>query len=673
VRPRPGNSYVRIVRRFSRQFHRQAPGYLVATERALAPRGSIGRLAERARSIFIGRRLASHLEGSERVGVFKGLALFASDNISSSAYATEEVMRMLVLAGAAALSLTMPITVAIVVVLAIVVLSYQQVIRAYPGGGGSYVVARENLGDIAGLTAVAALTTDYILTVAVSTAAGIAAITSIAPELFAQRVILAVLVITVMTIVNLRGITESGNVFAAPAYIYAASILGVIVVGMFRAASGTLPVHAPPAEWVAAYPQEPLALILVLRAFASGSVALTGTEAVADGVQAFKPPEVKNSQTVLVAMGGLFATIFLGMSFLAGHLGILPDPSETETLVSQLTRALVGQNPYYYLVQVSTAVLLLLAANTAFNGFPRLANVVARDRYLPRQFQFRGDRLAFTVGILLLSVVSIMLVVAFEGSVSRLIPLYTVGVFLAFTLSQAGLVGRWWRMRREVPGWQWRIGANTAGALATGVVLIVVAVSKFALGAWMVLLLIPLLVLLMYAIQIHYNEVEDALTLERPDAPGEPPVHAKVIVPVSRLDRTVVRALAVARSISDDVTAIHIGDDPQEADHMRQLWAARGEGLPLVFVESPYRALIPPLLAYLDAVDTHDRQHPIVVVLPEFVPRHFWEYVLHNQTAMRLKLRLFLRPNTMVIDVPYHLGDPTIQSSPVQTSEATSR
>lgn len=660
VRPRPGETYVRIVRRFSRQFHRQAPGHYVAKEGALAPRGFLGGLGDQARKLLIGRRLPTHLEATERVGVLKGLALFASDNISSSAYATEEVMRVLVLAGLASLALTMPITIAIVVILAIVVTSYQQVIRAYPNGGGSYVVARENLGSLAGLTAGAALLTDYILTVAVSTAAGVAAITSAVPELFAQRVLLSVAVVTVMTIVNLRGIRESGNVFAAPTYIYVGAILGVLVIGLFRSATGTMPTYAAPAEWAAAYPPEPLALLLILRAFASGSVALTGTEAVSNGVPAFKPPEVKHAQTVLIAMGTLFGTIFLGMSFLSGQLGILPDPSEAETVVSQLTRTLVGgDTPFYYVVQFSTAVLLLLAANTAFNGFPRLASILAKDRYLPRQFQFRGDRLAFTVGIVVLSILSVFLIIAYEGSVTGLIPLYTVGVFLAFTLSQAGLVRHWWESRRLAPGWQWRLGINAMGAIATGVVLIVVSISKFALGAWMILVLIPLLIALMWGIQIHYNEVEDALTLERPDAPPDPPPHPKVIVPVSRLDRSAVRALSVARALSDDVTAVHISDDPQQAEHMRRLWAERGEEPPLVVVESPYRALIPPLLAYLDAVDAHDPNRPTMVVLPEFVPRHFWEYFLHNQTAFRLKLHLFFRPNTVVIDVPYHLAEQT--------------
>jgi amino acid transporter len=655
---RPGDRHVRIVRPFITVFRRRAPGYLVATERALEPKGPVGRTLEAFRRIVIGQRIPSELEIEERVGKLKGLAVFASDNISSSAYATEEVMRVLVLAGVGALALTVPITVAIIAVLAIVVTSYRQVIRAYPNGGGSYVVAHENLGRLAGLTAAAALLTDYILTVAVSVSAGVAAITSAFPELFDQRVLISVAVVAAMTVANLRGIRESGNIFAAPTYLYVGAILGLLGLGLFRTATGALPSYAPPADWLRAHGAEPLTLLLVLRAFASGSVALTGTEAVSNGVPAFKPPEVRNAQIVLIAMATLFGTIFLGLSFLSGQLGIIPDPTEQETVVSQLTRTLVGGgSPYYFLVQFSTAVLLVLAANTAFNGFPRLASILAKDRYLPRQFQFRGDRLAFTVGIAVLAAVSAGLIVAYRGSVTGLIPLYTVGVFLAFTLSQAGLVRHWWQLRDQEPGWRKRAVINGVGAVATGVVMVVVAVSKFALGAWMVLVLIPVLIAMMWAIERHYRQVEAALKLDRPDTPLPERQPPHVVVPVSRLDRAALQALAFARSISPDVTAVHVTDDPREAEELKRRWEAWGGAVPLVIVESPYRALLPPLLAYIDALDRQDPRRPITVVLAEFVPRRPWEYLLHNQTALRLKLHLFFRPNTIVVDVPYHLLD----------------
>lgn len=652
---RPGTRYVRIVRPFAHEFRRRAPGQLVATERVLEPRSPLAKVFEAVRRVLIGPRLPTEMELSERVGKVKGLAIFASDNISSSAYATEEIMRVLVVAGIGALALTVPITLAIVGVLAIVVVSYLQVIRAYPSGGGSYVVAYENLGLLAGLSAAAALLTDYILTVAVSTAAGVAAITSAFPELFRFRVGIAVAVVGVMTVLNLRGIRESGSIFAVPTYLYVAGLFGLFGVAIWRFLTGDIPTHTPPAEWVEAYPAEPLTLLLVLRAFASGSVALTGVEAVSNGVQAFKPPEVRNAQIVLLAMGTLFATIFTGISLLASYFGVIPDPHEVETVVSQIARTLVGETPFYYYIQFSTAVILLLAANTAFNGFPRLASILAKDRFLPTQFQYRGDRLAYSTGIIALAVVSSALIVAYQGSVTGLIPLYTVGVFLAFTLSQLGLVRHWYQLRAREPGWSWRAALNAVGAAATGTVLVVVGVSKFALGAWMVIVLIPILIAIMWGIHRHYRFVEDILTLDRLEVKlesGRPPL---VVVPIARLDRQALRALAFARSVSPEVVAVHVTDDHQEAELLRRRWEQLGLKIPLEIVYSPYRALIEPLLAYIDALDKLDPGRPITVVLSEYVPKHFWEFLLHNQTALRLKFHLFFRPNTVVIDVPYHL------------------
>lgn len=369
---------------------------------------------------------------------------------------------------------------------------------------------------------------------------------------------------------------------------------------------------------------------------------------------AFRPPEVRNAQLVLVTMGTTFATIFFGLSWLGSQLGLVPDPQEAETVVSQLARTLLGgTGPFYYVVQFSTAVLLVLAANTAFNGFPRLASILALDGYLPRQFQFRGDRLAFTVGIIVLALVSAALIVAYEGSVTGLIPLYTVGVFLAFTLSQLGLVRHWWTLREQERGWRWRAAINALGMTATGVVALVVTISKFALGAWMVLVLIPLLAAMMWAIQRHYRHVQDILTAEWPDAIGAGTGPPDVIVPVSRLDRATLRALDFARSISPDITAVHVTDDTAGVEALKGRWERWIPDIPLVIVESPYRALIPPLLAYIDEKQKRERNRPVTVVLSEFAPQHFWEYVLHNQTALLLKLHLFFRPNTIVVDVPY--------------------
>jgi amino acid transporter len=654
----PGSRYVRIVRPFADEFRSYAPGHLIATERVLQRHGPIGRFADGLRRALVGERIASEREIHERIGRVKGLAVFASDNISSSAYASEEIMRVLLAAGAGALALTMPITIAIVAVLAIVVTSYQQTIRAYPSGGGSYIVASDNLGPLPGLVAAGALLTDYVLTVAVSVAAGVAALTSIFPELFDIRVVIGVAFVALLWLGNLRGIRESATLFAIPTYVYLIAIYGLIGFGLWRVATGTLPPYHAPAAWTAAGTTQALGLILILRAFASGSVALTGTEAVSNGVPAFRPPEWVNARAVLVMMGAFFGTIFLGISFLAGQLGVVPDPTEQQTVVSQIAATLVGDGtPIHYLIQISTALLLVLAANTAFADFPRLASILGKDRYLPRQFQFRGDRLAFSVGIMVLAVLAAVLIVAFSGSVTNLIPLYTVGVFVAFTLSQSGMVRHWWRMRHQERGWRWRAVLNGTGAIATGVVAIIVGAAKFALGAWIILILIPLLIGMMWAISRHYRAVEAALEVDTSRGPAPLPVvrAPRVLVPISRLDQAAISALVYARSISPDVTALHVADGREAVEAMQRRWEEWGADIKLVIVESPYRALMAPLLAYLDASEQMDPTRSTTVVLSEFVPRHIWEYPLHNQTALRLKLRLFFRPNTVVVDVPYHL------------------
>jgi amino acid transporter len=654
---RPGDRYVKVIEPYATDFRRRAPGHLVASERVLEPTGGLGRLADLLRRALIGRRIASEKELGERIGPFKGLAIFASDNISSSAYATEEIMRVVVIAGAGALAATLPLTMAIVVVLLIVVTSYQQTIRAYPNGGGSYVVASDNLGIASGLTAAAALLTDYVLTVAVSVAAGVAALTSIFPFLYEPRVLVGVGFIALLWIGNLRGLRESANLFAIPTYIYLVAIFGLLGYGIWLSINGSLPAYSAPPSWSTAGPLEGLGILLILRAFAAGSVALTGTEAVSNGVQAFRAPEARNAGLVLILMGSLFATIFLGISFLASQLGVLPDPSEQETVISQIARTLFGAGtPFHYLIQLSTAFLLILAANTAFAGFPRLASILGKDRFLPRQFQYRGDRLAYSVGIMVLALLAAFLLIGFGGSVTALIPLYTVGVFIAFTLSQAGMVRHWWKLRAEVSGWRWRTVLNGAGAVATGVVAVIVGVAKFALGAWMVLLLIPLLIGLMWAIGRHYRSLERALAVDWKAAALPRRIAPRVVVPVSRLDRATLNALAFATSIASDVTAIHVADDPDDVARMKADWERWGGPVNLVILESPYRALIAPMLAYLDATDRTDPEQPTTVVLPEFVPSHIWEYPLHNQTALRLKLRLFFRRNTVVVDVPYHLG-----------------
>jgi amino acid transporter len=658
---------VRVERPHNRYFRYVGPGMLVARPEASQPRTPAGRVIARVQAVLFGRPLSIHEEITERLGVLAGLSIFASDNISSSAYASEEIMRVLLLAGAGALSLTMPITIAIVLVLAVVVTSYRQTITAYPSGGGSYIVASDNLGVMPGLTAAAALLTDYVLTVAVSVAAGVAALTSIMPALFDARVLVGVTIVAVIALVNLRGIRESGVIFSVPTYVYLVSILGVLAIGVARYVTGALPAYEPPAGWLATGASQPLGLLLILRAFASGSVALTGTEAVSNGVPAFRPPEARNARLVITLMGLCFGAIFLGMSFLAGQLGILPDPTEHETVVSQLTGALVGAGtPLHDLVQVSTAVLLVLAANTSFADFPRLSSILARDGFLPRVFQFRGDRLAFNAGIVLLAIIASSLIAGFGGSVTALIPLYTVGVFIAFTLSQAGMVRHWWRIRGREGGWRRRAAINGVGAVTTAIVAVEVALSKFLLGAWVVLLLIPILIATMLFTRRQYRASASNL-----EVPTEGPLPARrreerVVVPVPGINRAVVQALNVARSMAVDVQAVLVSDDPAEARRLQERWERQLSDVPLVVVESPYRALVGPLLAYLDVLDLTwppDREPPItLVVIPEYVARSWWERILYNQVARRLRAALLGRRHTVVLSVPYRRED--LESTP---------
>jgi amino acid transporter len=652
---RPGDAYVRIVRPFDDVFERgEEQGSLVATERTILDRSGWHAALRQLRTFLIGRPISSEREEHERLTKLKALAIFSSDNISSSAYATEEIMRILVFAGIGALTLVMPLTLVIVVVLAIVATSYRQTIRAYPNGASAYLVASDTLGTTPGLVAAAALLIDYVLTVAVSISAGVAAITSIFPETYPERVMIAVAAVVILSLGNLRGIRESGSIFMAPTYLYIVAVLGLIGFGMARFATGDLGAYEPPASWLEAEGgTQPLALFLILRAFSSGAVALTGTEAISDGVPAFKPPEWRNARTTLTWAAAIFGTLFLGISFLSSSIGIVPDPTEQQTVLSQLARHLTGNGFYLYLVQLATALLLVLAANTSFADFPRLSSFLARDEFMPRQFGFRGERLAFTTGILALATFAVLLLVAFEASVTALIPLYTLGVFLAFTLSQSGMVVRWWR-RRE-PGWRRGIAINGAGAVTTGVVALIVVASKFTAGAWMVVIMIPLIVALLLRVRGHYRSMRAALDVPHMSPSALEPNPPIVIVPIARLDRPAQQAIAFARSISNDATAVHVTNDPQDATWLRERWPEWGSGMELVVVESPYRALIGPLLSYMNALQRQDPGRPILVVLSEFVPRHWWENLLHNQTALRLKLRLFTRPNTMVTDVPYHL------------------
>jgi amino acid transporter len=653
---RPGDVRVKIVRPFDDEFERGVGGSLVASERTIGTRTGWHNTLRSLRTMLIGRPISSVHETHERLTKVKALAIFSSDNISSSAYATEEMMRILVLAGIASFSLVMPITLVIALILAIVATSYRQTIKAYPNGASSYIVASDNLGTFAGLVAAAALLIDYVLTVAVSVSAGVAAVTSIVPALFDERVILAVAIVALLMLGNLRGIRESGTIFMTPTYLYIFAVGGIIAWGLFRSlVLHDLGTFQAPADWIRAEAQGTtvLSLFLILRAFSSGAAALTGVEAISDGVPAFQPPEWRNARTTLTWAAAIFAILFIGISFLASTINVVPDPSEKQTILSLITRQVAGDGVYFWIVQVATTLILALAANTSFADFPRLSSFLARDGFMPRQFAFRGERLAFTTGIIALSLLATLLLLVFQASVTALIPLYTLGVFVAFTLSQSGMVVRWWR-RRE-PGWRRGLMINGLGAATTAVIALIVASTKFLTGAWVVIVMAPMLIALMLGIRRHYRVVDAALALDRIPEGRETAAEPIVIVPIARLDRPARQAIAFANSISAHPTAIHITNDPHAAAELRERWPEWAGKTELVVVESPYRALIGPLLRYMDALQAQDPTRPIVVVLSEFVPRHWWEQLLHNQTSLRLKLRLFGRHNTIVADVPYHL------------------
>ena len=652
----PGNRYVKLYR--SAGFRRRGDRY-IADEELLEPESRAGRAYEAVRRFLFGKRLSMEADESERLSVYTGLAILGSDNISSSAYATEEAMRVLALAGIGAFVFLTPIAIAIVGVLAIVILSQSQVIQAYPNGGGSYIVTSDNLGTMPGLVAAAALLIDYVLTVATSTAAGVYAITSFVPALQPDAVPIGLAFIGLLMIGNLRGVREAGLIFAGPTYVYVFALGGLILYGIFRIVTGDIPPAAVPPNPFPPEGKVSLAglagALLVLRAFASGSVGLTGSEAIANGVPSMEKDERRNATTTLVLMGATFAALFLGLTYLAQSIGTLPDRLEAESLNSLITRSLVGQSFFYYVVQGSTAVILALAANTGFTGFPRLASVLANDRFMPRQFAYRGDRLAFSFGIVALALASALVLAVNQGSVTKLIPFYTIGVFLAITLAQTGLVRRWRRLRS--PGWQWRAMLNGLGAVVTGLVLIVVLIAKAPEGAWLIVLIIPLLVALLFSIHRTYMRTQDALVIERLDEELPPMRAPVVIVPVGRLDRASARAVAFARSISPAVRAVHVSTSEDSSTEFRRRWDAWAGRVPLDVIESPYRSLVPPLLKYIDRIGSRDPDKAITVVLASFVPHSWWEWLLHSQTALRLKASLLFRPNTIVIDVPYHFDD----------------
>ena len=650
---------VRVERPHSPYFRYTGPGQLVAKAAASGPTTPSGRLLARIRGHLFGRPLAMEEEVGERLPKKKALAIFSSDAISSSAYATEEILRVLVLASAGAILVSIEIAVAIALLLAVVAVSYRQICRAYPNGGGAYAVAKENIGSIASLVAAAALLIDYVMTVAVSTASAIAQTYSVIPSLYEIRIEIAVIAIALITIANLRGLRESGNIFAVPTYLFVGLALLMVGLGSVRIATGgAVDIAQPDAVPLGT---EGIGLFLLLKAFASGSVALTGTEAIANGVPAFKPPESRNAANTLVAMAVLLAILFIGITVVADGFGILPTTEGGQTVVALVASAVFGaSSPLFYAFQASTALILFLAANTSFNAFPRLAALLAEDGYMPRQFSFRGDRLAFSWGIVLLAAIAAALLAAFDGNTTALIPLYAVGVFVTFTLSQSGMIRHWARERG--PGWAWRATINAIGGILTLVVLIVVATVKFVDGAYLVVILIPTLVAVMLFIQRQYARSARELAI-RPDYVAGPPIREeRVIVPVPGINRAVIQAVNVARSIADDVRAVYIFDQPDRVESVRADWERQVPGVSLVVIESPYRALAGPLIAYLDVLDhawPTDRPEPITfVVIPEYVAKSWWERILYNQSARRLRTLLLGRPHTVVVNVPYRREDP---------------
>ncbi|MDE3127373.1 MAG: APC family permease [Gemmatimonadota bacterium] len=614
-----------------------------------------------AKRLLVGRPLPSDRLEHERLDKKTALAVLSSDAISSVAYATEQILIVLAVLGTMALHYLIPISAVIVGLLMLVALSYRQTIFAYPNGGGSYTVAKDNLGVGAGLVAAAALLTDYILTVAVSISSGIAAITSAYPVLAPWTVTLCVAAIALLAVVNLRGVRESGAAFSVPTYIFIGAMLALLGVGVVRLAMGHAPAPTLGPLRVDVVSQAHGAatgglltgfalVFLILRAFAEGCVAMTGTEAISNGVTAFRNPASKNAATTLGWMAAILGVFFIGTSYLARHYGIMP--SANETVLSQLGRHVFGGGWAYYLLQYSTFAVLVLAANTAFADFPRLSSLLAEDRYMPHQLAARGDRLAFSNGIVALSLVAILLVWMFHGDTSALIPLYAIGVFLCFTLSQAGMVRHWFAARGD--GWWWRAGLNGLGALATALVFIVQIATKFVHGAWIVVLIIPLIIWMLVAIHRHYLQFAEEIKYT-----GQAPLmfmHHTVVVPVSGITKATAGALVYATTISEDVRAATVGVDPASTAALRKQWEEWDIDVPLVVLESPYRSVIRPIVDYVKQLEANGEADLVTVIVPEIVPHHWWEHLLHNKTALYIRTALLFRPKVVVTAVPYLLG-----------------
>ncbi len=646
---KPGDRRVQVDRPEARYFRYGDQGTIVAKVAAIEPESRVGRAGFGARRLLFGRVLSTHEELEQRLPKWKALPIFSSDVMSSVAYATEAILFTLAIAGSAAFGYMIPISFLIVGLLILVTFSYRQTIRAYPNGGGSYIVAHANLGTLAGLVAAASLLVDYVLTVAVSVSSGIYNLAAALPILVGHEVPLMVGSILLVMVVNLRGLKESGSIFAAPTYIFLGSMLLMIGLGIVRTALGQ---HLQaPATQPFAPPIEGMSLLILMRAFADGCSAMTGTEAVANGVPAFKPPEWKNAQMTMVVMASLLGTMFLGMGWLAGVTGAVPSASG-DSILSQIAQAVFyGRSPLYYILMFATMGILILAAQTSFADFPRLSSILARDGFFPRNFAFRGERLAFNSGIIALATVSILLVVVFGGDVNRLIPLYAIGVFTSFTLSQSGMVRHWWTERG--PGWRKSAAINGVGAVVTAIVVVIFAIAKFALGAWIVLIIVPLLVVLMLFIGHEYRGTLVELHV-RPEAVIGPPSRGqRVIIPMQDMRRDAIQAIKLGLTMSKTVVAVHVTDDLAAAEAFRARFEAQVRGVDLVIVESPYREFVRPLIRYLELTAEKDPSVVTIVLIPERIINHWWERFLYNQTAYRLRDALTGHPGIIVADVPF--------------------
>ncbi len=625
------------------------------------------------RSFFIGRPLSTADASHQTIGKVVGLAVFASDALSSTAYATQEILVILAAAGTMAFGYVFPISLAIVILLGIVTISYEQTIHAYPDGGGAYIVARDNLGEFPALIAGASLLTDYILTVSVSIASGVAQITSAFPNLYEYRVVLSVGFILFVMLMNLRGVKESGTAFAIPTYFFVTTMFITVGTGLYRLfvtqALGTV-VNPPELETL--HGISTITPFLILHAFASGTTALTGVEAISNGITAFKEPRSKNAGITLIWMSLILGSLFLGISYLAKAISVVP--SESETVISQLARTVfAGRGTLYLMLIGATTVILIMAANTAFADFPRLGALVAKDGFLPRQLTYRGSRLVYSRGIIALAGIASIILIIFKASVTRLIPLYAIGVFLSFTLSQGGMALRWYKIGKLKPGeekqergstlhfvkdWPTKMIVNGFGAVCTAVVMMVFAITKFQDGAWVVLILIPILVASFWLIHRHYNNLAKKLSLDNIGV--IPPHHSRhrVIMPVSGVHQGTLAALRYARMLSDDITAVHVTIEPADAEKVRRKWETWGEGVRMVMLDSPYRLFLEPILGYIAEI-ARQRQpgETITIVVPEFVAENRLTSALHTNTADLLRSQLKRQHGIVIINVPYHVHD----------------